>query len=96
MLGAGLPAGVIQRFLDRLESFGRPESDSWDRPLTAAEVAELVLLLEDQDVCHCEGLLKELLRDIAARGEIPEKELRTWLPLGGARRETESEDALDG
>lgn len=95
MFGAGLPAGFIQRFLDRLESLVRPETDSWDRPLTAAEVAELVLLLEDQDVCHCEGLLKELLHDIAVRGEIPEKELRTWLPLGGRRTETENGDALD-
>lgn len=95
MLGAGLPAGFIQHFLDRLESIGRSDADSWDRPLTAAEVAELVLLLEDQDACHCEGMLKELLKDIALRGEIPEKELRTWLPAGARRTEGGNEDARD-
>lgn len=77
MLGIGVPLADIQRFILRLDSMEGPEF-AWNRPLTVAEIAELVMILEDRDAGRCERFLKDLREDFAKRHGLTDEEMSCW------------------
>ena len=90
MLGIGLPLDHIQSFLQRLDSLDAPSGGeheetsprgTWNRPLSAAEIAELVLLLEEQTPSRGSDFLKSLLDDVSRQHGLPDAERSCWWEL---------------
>lgn len=79
MMGSGVPLDGIQNFIERLDALEMGRGDkTWDRKLSLAEVAELSMILDENDSERCGQVFSLLLNDISNFYNVPVGDLRSW------------------